>query len=166
MDKENVAFLQKRLSDSRKHLVDSLSLSEEDYKNNRLSRAKQQVERYYGKITAAQAMTAGTLLGLSRQAYRDHMEREQDVQRNLLTILEQTRSKETIRNHLDQWIRDPSTMQTTERFRTLYKAERNASIKNIAAIDRIMTQEQRRYLVGKLDEWTQDLQESLANAKR
>jgi hypothetical protein len=166
LDKDNVAYFRKRLSESQKHLTESLSLSDEDYKINRISHARQQVERYYGRITATQATMVGTLLGLSRQSQRDHMEQEQDTQKNLLTIFEHTDSSEKIRVLLDQWIRDPSMMQTTENLRTLYKAERNASIRNIAAIDRIMTQEQRKYLIGKIDEWTQDLQESLANAKR
>jgi hypothetical protein len=56
-------------------------------------------------------------------------------------------------------------MRTTERCRLLYIEERRALIRNIVAVDRLMTQEQRKRLIGKLDGWTKELRKSLKEAK-
>ena len=52
-------------------------------------------------------------------------------------------------------------MRTTERGRLLYMEERRIFIKNIVAIDHLMSSEQRNYFVGKLDGWKKDLMDSL-----
>jgi hypothetical protein len=161
LDEANVGYLRKRLADSQKREENILALNDGDYAKNRVSHARKQVERYYGRITAAQAKAVGSLLDLSRRAHRDHMTQTQDAQRSFLAILGRTLSKEEIRSRLDQWVRDPAAMRTTERCRLLYIEERRAMIRNIVAVDRLMTQEQRKYLIGKLDGWTNDLRKSL-----
>ena len=57
-------------------------------------------------------------------------------------------------------------MKITERGRLLYMEERRIFIKNIVAIDHLMSSEQRNYFVGKLDGWKKDLMDSLKEVKR
>jgi hypothetical protein len=104
LDEANVGYLRKRFADSQKREEELLALNDGDYAKDRVSHARKQVERFYGRITAAQAKTVGSLLDLSRRAHRDHMAQTQDAQKSLLALLGRTLSKEEIRSHLDQWV--------------------------------------------------------------
>jgi hypothetical protein len=166
LDESNVAYLRKHLLDSQKREEEVLALNDEEYTKNRASRARQRVERFYGRITTAQAKAVGSLLGLSRQAQRDHMAQTQESQKSLLDILGRALPRDQIKRRLDQWVQDPATMRTTERGRLLYMEERQTLIKNIVAVDRLMSPEQRNHFVGQLDGWKKDLMNSLKEVKR
>jgi hypothetical protein len=165
LDESNVAYLQKRLLDLQIRVEKSLALNDEEYAKNRASRARQQVERFYGRITTAQAKAVGSLFGPSRQAQRDHLAQTQEAQKSLLAILGRALPRDEIKSHLDQWVKDPATMRTTQRGRLLYKEERRMLIKNIVVVDRLMSPEQRNHLVGTLDGWKKDLMDSLKEVK-
>ncbi|MFH1447148.1 MAG: DUF6279 family lipoprotein [Chloroflexota bacterium] len=165
LDESNVAYLRKNLLDSQKREEEDLALNEEKYAKHRLSRARQRVERFYGKITTAQAKAVGSLLDLSRQTQRDHMAQTQEAQKSLLAILGRELPRGEIKSFLDQWVKNPATMRTTERGRLLYMEERRMLIKNIVAVDRLMSPEQRNHFVGKLDGWKKDLMDSLKEVK-
>jgi hypothetical protein len=94
------------------------------------------------------------------------MAQTQDSQKSLLDILGRALPRDQIKSRLDQWVQDPATMRTTKRGRLLYMEERRMLIKNIVAVDRLMSPEQRNHFVGKLDGWKKDLMDSLKEVKR
>lgn len=57
-------------------------------------------------------------------------------------------------------------MRTTERGCLLYMEERRMLTKNLVAVDRLMSPEQRNHFVGKLDSWKKNLMDSLKEVKR
>lgn len=166
LDESNVAYLRKHFGDSQQRVEKVLALNDEEYVKNRVARIRQQVERFYGRMTTAQAKAVGSLLGISQQAQRDHMAQTQEAQKSLLAILGHALPRDEIKNRLDQWVMEPATMRTTERGRLLYREERRMLIKNIVAVDRLMSPEQRNRFVGKLDAWKKDLMDSLKEAKK
>jgi hypothetical protein len=165
LDESNVTYLRKRLFDSQKREEEVLALNDEEYAKNRASRARQRVEQFYGRITTAQAKAAAPILGLSRQAQRDHIAQSRETQKSFLAILGRALPRDEIKSRLDQWVKDPASMRTTERGRLSYMEERHILIKNIIAIDRLMSPKQRNYFVGKLDGWKKDLLDSLKEVK-
>jgi hypothetical protein len=166
LDESNVAYIRKHLLNSQKRVEDVLALDDEEYAKNRASRARKQVEQFYGRITTAQAKAAGSLLGLSRQVQRDHMAQTQEAEKSLLAFLGRAFPRDEIKSRLDQWVKDPAAMRATERGRLLYMEERRTLIRNIVGIDRLMSAEQRNYFVGKLGGWKKDLVDSLKEVKR
>jgi len=57
-------------------------------------------------------------------------------------------------------------MRTAERGCLLYMEERRMLTKNIVAVDRLMSPEQRNHFVGTLDSWKKNLMDSLREVKR
>jgi hypothetical protein len=166
LDDANAAYLRKRFLNSQKKDEKVLALDDEEYAKNRASKARERVERFYGRISTAQAKTVGSLPGLTRQAQRDHIAQMQESQKSLLDILGRALPRDQIKNRLDQWVQNPATMRTTERGRLLYTEERRTLIKNIVAIDRLMSPDQRNHFADKLDGWKKDLLDSLKEVKR
>ncbi|MFZ4438838.1 MAG: DUF6279 family lipoprotein [Syntrophales bacterium] len=166
LDDANAAYLRKRFLNSQKKDEKVLALDDEEYAKNRASKARERVERFYGRISTAQAKKVGSLPGLTRQAQRDHIAQMQESQKSLLDILGRALPRDQIKNRLDQWVQNPATMRTTERGRLLYTEERRTLIKNIVAIDRLMSPDQRNHFAEKLDGWRTDLMDSLKEVKR
>jgi len=157
LDESNVAYLRKRLSDSLKREEKVLALNDEEFARKRISRLRQQFERFYGRITTVQAKALENLPGLSRKFRQDHIAQTGEAQQSLLAVTGRMIPRDEIKNRLDQWVHDPASMRTTESGRASYREERRILIKNIAAMDRLMSSEQRNNCVGKLDEWQKDL---------
>jgi hypothetical protein len=57
-------------------------------------------------------------------------------------------------------------MRTAERGCLLYMEERRMLTKNIVAVDRLTSPEQRNHFVGTLDSWKKNLMDSLREVKR
>ncbi len=164
LDESNVAYLRKRLSDSLKREEKVLALNDEEFARKRIARLRQQFERFYGRITTVQAKALENLSGLSRRARQDHIAQTREAQQSLLAVTGRMIPRDEIKSRLDQWVHDPASMRTTESGRASYREERRILIKNIVAMDRLMSSEQRNNCVGKLDEWKKDLMNWLKEA--
>lgn len=159
---QQIAHLENYLSEGHKVAFEKYSQKTVEAKQELFSRYKSRTEEWLGEITMEQEAFFKNLVNTSLSAKVVRRKQRKRTQTHFIRLLKDSKNKKDIRNYLAVWIENPEALYS-EDYRELLMHSKKEFNKNILAFDSMLTKPQRNYLIHRLEEYI-ELIDELHNA--